>query len=184
MANNSCGTPDNPCLCFGSYVPCLSSGGDTSTPTDTCPDENCLTLGNIIISPSETAGPCDSFTVSFSCFNYSGCEGGTVPVVTSIEGPATVTAINEFEIKGVIDCDAVGCETVVINIAAACGQLSDEGCITIPVRDKCQGVICGDCEECDTQTGLCEVSCPDLIADPAKPDFIVGNGPNPDISVN
>lgn len=173
MANTPCGTPDNPCICLGSYAPCLSNNNSQAS-TCSCSDSKCLTLGNIIVSPKESVAPCQSGTVPFDCFNYCGCDSGTTtPRITEIKGPITVDNINAEGLDFTINADAIGCERIDIFIEASCGRLSDVGCITIFVKDLCEDMPTG-CK-CDYKTG--EYVC-------TKGGEFDAQGPHPTVTTN
>lgn len=146
MSNNL----NNPCWCLGRCV-------TPSTPV--CSKGNCIRLGNIIVKPEDSVGPCGKTgMVGFQCFDLSGCCGnefkGTV-VHNSNPEKLIVNEITKQHLEFTTTEEANPLDKITLTIKISCCKLADYAQITIFIKDLCE---CADCENGFT-CNKCDAEC-------------------------
>ena len=141
---------NNPCSCLCQYIP----------PATPCSSKTgCLRLGYIIVKPENSVGPCgQQGSVSFSCFDFSGCCTKDVKIVVQSNSAPDKITINSITKEKLVFTTTEAAEPgdkIKILIKATCCDLGDYGEITIFIKDDC---ACENCEAgytCDKCTATC-----------------------------
>lgn len=150
--------PLNPCPCNR----CLCS------PVDPCPPDTecCLRACSGIIACDDAIGPCGqsgTFDLTTLAHITTGCTDTPRYALESHDGFFPFVEITEAGIltwitPGKEFVDQFGMITFRMACATNCDEcivLEDLGCITIGVKNLCQGSTCAQGEECDLCDGTC-----------------------------
>lgn len=144
----------------------------TSVTSDPC--DNCVVAASIVTDCVNSTPPCGaSGTLDLTLYNnYDGCVDGNGDACTLsyfiISYDATNLTNVAISAGGELSWDTLSESVpsafaeVRYKVQCDCNTLSSEATVQICIRDLCEGVICGQDEECNVCNGNCDPSTPDI----------------------